>query len=69
MVESSEEYKMTREGIKITNDKDGNKIINDFLTIQHESGKGAYCKVRKGLGIYPPDDECPEGEEIPYAIK
>ena len=41
---------------------DGSKVINDFLHIKEKIGSGAYCKVKKGLGIFEPDEECPEGE-------
>ena len=60
---------MQRETIELTQDADGNKIINDFLTIQGRIGKGSYCKVHKALGIYPPEEDYPDEERIVYALK
>ena len=61
---------MQREGIEITQEKDGTKIINDFLRIHGKIGRGAYCKVHRGEGVYPAEPpEYPEEERIPYALK
>ena len=63
-------HKMQREGFKLTKDKDGNKVINDFLTIYEKIGSGGYCKVYRAEGVFPPEPpEYPDEEIIPYAVK
>ena len=62
-------HRMQRESIELGVDADGNKQINEFLTIQGKIGRGAYCTVRRALGVYPPDEDFPEEERIPYALK
>ena len=63
-------HKMQREGFKLTKDKDGNKVINDFLTIHEKIGSGGYCKVYRAEGVFPPEPpEYPDEERIPYALK
>ena len=63
-------HKMQREGFKLTKDKDGNKVINDFLTIKEKIGSGGYCKVYRAEGVFPPEPpEYPDEERIPYALK
>ena len=48
----------------MTKNAEGKKVINDFLTIEHVVGAGAFCKVAKAFGYYPDSDET-----VPYALK
>ena len=74
MVEQAEEtkkkYRMQREGFKVTTNDKGEKVLNDFMTIQEHIGQGGYCKVKKAVGIFPAEPpEYPDEEIIPYAVK
>lgn len=69
LTDNPTKHRMQRESIELTVDADGNKQINGFLTIQGKIGRGAYCTVRKALGVYPPDEDFPEEERIDYALK
>ena len=63
-------HKMARDDIEMSTDEDGTKVINGFLKIKEKIGKGAFCEVRRGLGVYEPEPpEYPDEEIIPYALK
>ena len=67
---SATKHRMARDDIEMSTDEDGTKVINGFLRIKEKIGKGAFCDVRKAIGIYeaePP--EFPDEERIPYALK
>ena len=57
-------HRLDYEGIVISTNDEGKKVINDFLTIEHIVGAGAFCKVRKANGYYKETDET-----VPYALK
>ena len=72
MVEETKEkkYRMQREGFKVSTNSKGEKVLNDFMTIQDHIGQGNYCKVKKAVGIFPAEPpEYPDEEIIPYAVK
>lgn len=49
--------------IRISENEEGQKVLNEFLTFGSKIGEGAFCKVIKAMGVYP------DGETIPYAVK
>ena len=38
-------------------------VIDGFITVKEEIGQGAFCKVRKAIGVYE------TGEVVNYALK
>ena len=48
----------------MSENKDGKKVLNDFLTIEEKVGKGQFCTVYRANGYYADTDET-----IPYALK
>ena len=55
---------MEYDGITITRNDQGKKVLNDFLTFGDEIGRGNFCTVIKANGYYEATDET-----VPYAIK
>ena len=57
-------HRLEYEGIEITRNAAGKKVLNDFLTLESEIGRGAFCTVIKANGYYESSDET-----VPYALK
>ena len=55
---------MEYEGIRITRNNDGKKMLNEFLTLGSKIGSGAFCDVIRADGYYEATDET-----VPYALK
>ena len=57
-------HRLEYEGITVTKNAKGQRVLNDFLTIGTELGRGAFCKVVGATGYYEDTDET-----VPYALK
>ena len=57
-------HKLEYEDIEITENAEGKKVLNGFLTFESEIGRGAFCSVIKTNGYYEASDET-----VPYALK
>ena len=54
--------------IDYTEDDEGYKVINGFITLKETMGEGGFCKVKRAIGHYK-DDDGEVTDIVPYAMK